>query len=148
MLKPKMKAPDFALLDQDGKKHRLSDYRGRIVVLYFYPKDFTPGCTMEGNSFRENFAAFTEKNASILGVSADSQASHKRFKTGLGLPYDLLSDPKMEIVEKYGALKKVNGKRAVHRCTFIIDGNGKIRKIFRDVDPFTHVSDVLEALGK
>ncbi len=148
MLKARMKAPDFALEDQDGNIQRLSDYAGRIVVIYFYPKDFTPGCTMEGMAFRDNYPAVLAKNGTILGVNSGSKASHKRFRNKLGLPYPLLSDPAMETIKKYGALKRSAGKQRTGRCTFIIDERGRIAKIFMDVNPFNHIKEVLSALER
>ncbi len=143
-----MKAPDFALKDQDGTLQRLSDRLGKKVVLYFYPKDFTPGCTMEGLAFRDNYPAILAKNAVVIGVNADSRGSHKRFRNKLGLPYPLLSDPERKAIRSYGALKRSGRRLLTARLTFIIDEKGRISKSFLDVNPFNHVTEVLGSLGK
>ena len=145
------KAPDFELQDADEKSTRLSDLKGRPVVLYFYPKDDTPGCTKEACSFRDSFSKFKKKGIAVLGVSPDSEASHKKFATKYDLPFTLLADPNKEIAEAYGVWgeKKFMGRTymGVHRTTFLIDEKGKIKKVFEKVKPEDHASEVLEAFA-
>ncbi len=130
------KAPDFTLADQNGEMHSLSDYKGQRVILYFYPKDMTSGCTAQACNFRDLYPQFREKGAVILGVSKDSVASHKRFETAHGLPFTLLSDPELAVIIAYEALKP--GKdgqpsRSVLRSTYLIDEEGMIAKAFSGV---------------
>ena len=143
-------APDFELRDSGGMPHRLSDYRGKKVVLYFYPKDDTPGCTKEACAFRDDFSLFKNKNVVILGVSADSVESHKRFEQKFQLPFLLLSDPDKSVIEKYGAWqeKSMYGKTfmGVQRSTFVIDEKGRIAKVFPKVTPEGHSRELLEVL--
>lgn len=150
MLKEGMSAPDFKAKDQDGNTISLSDYRGKNVVLYFYPKDNTPGCTKEACNFRDELDEFIDLNAVILGVSADSEASHKKFISKYELPFKLISDPDKKIIQKYGVWKEKNnfGIKAlgIVRSTFVIDKNGKIKKIFDKVKVDGHNQEVKEAL--
>lgn len=146
------KAPSFSLKDQNGKTVKLSDYKGKKVVLYFYPKDDTPGCTKEACSLRDNNKKIQVANAEVIGVSADGQASHEKFIDKYGLPFTLLSDPDHSMMEKYGAWgeKNMYGKivQGVIRSTFIIDEEGKIAHVFRKVKTDTHGEDVLKVLGE
>ena len=131
------KAPEFTLPDQDGVLHSLSDYRGKKVILYFYPKDNTSGCTAQACSYRDLLPQFQEKGAVVLGVSKDSVASHKKFAENYGLPFTLLSDPEAKVIEAYGAWqeKKNYGRTymGIVRSTFLIDEEGIIRKNFEKV---------------
>ena len=144
------KAPSFKLKNQDGETISLSDLKGKPVVLYFYPKDDTPGCTKEACNFRDEFPKFGELKAEIIGVSTDSVASHKKFTDKYKLPFNLLADEKKEIVEKYNVWKEKNmyGKKymGIERTTFIIDTEGKINKIFPKVKVDDHNKEVMEAL--
>ncbi|HSU72236.1 MAG TPA: thioredoxin-dependent thiol peroxidase [Candidatus Binatia bacterium] len=148
--KERTKAPDFALEDQDGKLHRLSDYRGKKVVLYFYPKDMTTGCTVEACQFRDRKADITKKGAVVLGISNDSVKSHKKFEAKERLNFTLLSDPKKEVVKKYGVWgKKVfmgQHYMGINRTTFLIDKNRTILKVFQKVSPKGHDDEVLAEL--
>jgi peroxiredoxin Q/BCP len=143
-------APDFALPDQEGRVHRLSDYRGRWVILYFYPKDDTPGCTKEACGFRDRMGDLQALGAVVLGVSADDMASHKRFAEKYGLNFPLLADPERQAILAYGAWGKKNlyGKEyeGVLRQTFLIDPEGRIAKAWRKVSPEGHAEEVAEAL--
>ena len=143
-------APDFALPDQEGRTHRLSDYRGRWVVLYFYPKDDTPGCTKEACGFRDQMGSLKALDAVVLGVSADDVESHKRFAEKYGLNFPLLADPERQVIGAYGAWGKKNlyGKEGegVRRQTFLIDPEGRIAKVWRKVSPEGHALEVAEAL--
>jgi len=143
-------APEFELLDQDGKKHTLKMYKGKKVVLYFYPKDDTPGCTAEACSIRDNFYQFKKAGMMVLGVSADTTQSHKKFAEKYSLPFTLLSDPKHDVLEKYGTWTKKNlyGKimMGIARTTFIIDEKGNILKIYPKVKPAEHAQEILEDL--
>jgi peroxiredoxin Q/BCP len=151
MLEVGKKAPSFKLKNQDGKVISLSDLKGKKVVLYFYPKDDTPGCTQEANSFRDEFPKFGSLNAVILGVSPDSAESHKKFIAKYKLPFDLLSDENKEVLEKYEVWKEKNnyGKiyMGVERTTYIIDENGLITKIFNHVKVEGHSAAIQEALA-
>jgi len=144
------KAPDFSLLDQDGKKVSLKDFLGKKVILYFYPKDDTSGCTKEACSFRDEFPKFKKTDAVILGVSPDSIKSHKKFADKYNLPFSLLADEEKKVVEKYGVWKEKNmyGRKymGVDRTTFIIDVDGRIKKIFNKVKVDGHNKEVMEAL--
>ncbi len=150
MLSEKTKAPDFKLLDENGIPHSLSDYAGTPLVLYFYPKDDTPGCTTEACNFRDDYSAFQKANTKILGVSTDSVKSHKKFKEKYHLPFPLLSDPDHKVVEQYGVWTEKNmmGKKfmGIARTTYLIDKEGMIAKVFEGVKPVEHSSEVLEAL--
>ena len=139
-------APDFTLPDQEDQPHALTDYRGRWVVLYFYPKDDTPGCTTEACSFRDNINRLIAQDAAVLGVSMDDVASHADFAAEHELPFPLLADPEGEVVDRYGSLSDFMVVKFAKRHTFIIDPEGRIAKIYRDVDPDEHVRDVLDDL--
>lgn len=144
------KAPEFVLLDQNGKEHRLSDYLGKKVVLYFYPKDNTSGCTKQACSFRDLMPQFTEKGAVILGVSKDSVASHKKFEENYGLPFPLLADPERKAIEAYGVWqeKKNCGKvsMGVVRTTYLIDENGIVIKVFEKAKAAENPAETLASL--
>ena len=137
MLNPNTLAPDFALPDHNGEIRRLSDYRGRKVILYFYSKDMTSGCTKQACGFAELYPQFSEKGAVILGVSKDTVASHKKFEEKYGLPFTLLSDPEKAVIQAYDVWKekKMSGKvsMGVVRTTYLIDEEGMIRKAFGNV---------------
>lgn len=145
-------APDFTTKDQSGNDVKLSDFKGKRVVLYFYPKDDTPGCTKEACSLRDSFDVFEEKGIKILGVSTDSEKSHQKFITKYNLPFDLLADTEKEIVESYGVWgeKNMYGKKyfGINRTTFLIDENGKIVKIFKKVKVDEHADEVLRAFSE
>ncbi len=150
MLTDGSKAPDFTLTNDGGKEVSLKDFRGKTVVLYFYPKDDTPGCTKEACDFRDNTKQFQEKNIVILGVSPDDTASHQKFKKKFDLPFTLLSDPDKKILEKYGVWKEKSmyGKKymGVERTTFIITPQGKIAKIYPKVSVTDHIGEILKKL--
>ncbi|BEH90731.1 peroxiredoxin [Turicibacter faecis] len=143
-----MQAPDFTLPGSDQCQHRLKDYLGRKVILYFYPRDHTPGCTNEAKDFRDAIQSFKDQNAVILGVSRDSVQSHEKFVAKHDLPFILLSDTEETVCKQYDVLKEKNmyGKKAIgiKRSTFIIDETGMITKIFRKVRVPNHVEQVLE----
>jgi thioredoxin-dependent peroxiredoxin len=151
MIEAGKKAPDFALPDQDGITRKLSDYRGKPVVLYFYPKDDTPGCTKEACSFRGSFAEYRKAGIEILGVSIDDEKSHQKFREKYDLPFTLLADKDKKVVEKYGVwVEKMNyGKKymGIVRTTFLIDKDGVVIHIFEKVKPEEHASEVLEKLS-
>jgi len=140
------KAPDFLLPDQKGDQHTLSDYRGKWVLLYFYPKDNTPGCTTEACTIRDSYAAFKNNKIVVLGVSADSVESHKKFAEKFTLPFTLLSDEKKEVLKKY----KVWGKKSflgkafmgIHRMSYLIGPKGFIQKVYPKVKPAEHAEEV------
>ncbi len=150
MLEVGKKAPDFSLLNQDEKKISLKDFIGQKVVLYFYPKDDTSGCTKEACSFSDDLPKFSKVDAVILGVSPDSVKSHKKFSEKYKLKFDLLADEEKLILEKYGVWKEKSmyGRKymGVERTTFLIDEKGKIKKIFNKVKVDGHNKEVLEAL--
>ena len=150
MLKAGTKAPSFELMSDEGKKLSLKDFAGRKVVLYFYPRDNTPGCTKEACSFSENNKRLQKAGAVVIGISADSVASHQKFKQKYNLGFTLLSDPDKEVIEKYGVWKEKSmyGKKmmGVERTTFIIDKQGKIAHIFPKVKVDGHTEEVLKAL--
>ncbi len=137
-------APDFTLQTDEGKTVKLSDYKGvSNVVLYFYPKDQTPGCTKEACTYRDNISKFTDYNAKVLGISVDDADSHKSFKEKESLNFPLLADPDKEVTKRYGVLNQIG---LASRTTFVIDRDGKIKKIFVKVDPTENYKDVLEVL--
>lgn len=144
-------APDFKLESDDGKSYSLSEFRGKKnVVLYFYPKDDTPGCTKEACSFRDNVSEFVQRNVQILGVSLDNIASHSKFKEKYDLNFPLLSDPDHKVSRAYGVyrLKKIYGNEfwGIERSTFVIDKSGKIKKVFPHVSVNGHINEVLKSL--
>jgi peroxiredoxin Q/BCP len=145
-----VQAPEFTLLDENGATHKLSDYRGKPVVLYFYPKDDTPGCTKEACSFRDDYDMYEKSGVVILGVSPDSPKRHTKFKEKYNLPFTLLADENHQVCDLYGAwgLKKFMGREyeGVLRTTFLIDVQGQIVKIFKNVKPEGHSTEILEAL--
>ena len=151
MLEVGTKAPDFTLPDQDGNMHSLSEYRGKKVILYFYPKDNTAGCTKQACGFAERYPQFTEKGAVILGISKDSVASHKKFEEKYGLPFTLLADPELVAIQAYDVWqeKKNYGKTymGVVRSTYLIDENGKIVKAFDKVKAADNPEQMLGELG-
>ena len=143
-------APNFTLPDQDEINHTLSDYQGQWVLLYFYPKDDTPGCTKEACSFRDNFPKFGNLNIKIFGVSCDTVESHKKFVQKYNLPFSLLSDMDKKVVEEYGvwAEKSFMGKKymGISRSSVLIDPGGKIAKIYEEVKPADHADEVMKDL--
>lgn len=151
-LAPGADAPDFTLENQDGNRVRLSDYRGKTVVLYFYPKDDTPGCTREACDFRDYDKYFTKLNAVIIGISKDSKASHAKFIDKYGLPFTLLSDPELRAIKAFGVWQKKNmmghEDMGVVRSTFVINPQGRITHAFPKVKVDGHVVSILEDLKK
>jgi thioredoxin-dependent peroxiredoxin len=149
MVKEGNAAPVFTAKNANGETVRLKDLRGQKVVLYFYPKDDTPGCTKEACSFRDDFGAFKKRGIEVLGVSPDNEASHKKFTAKYKLPFTLLADPDHSIADAYGVYgeKKFMGRdyMGVKRITFLIDEKGKIKKVFEKVKPEEHAQEVLEA---
>lgn len=143
-------APDFALMGSDGKEHKLTDYRGKKVILYFYPKDNTPGCTTEACDFRDNINQINNLNSVVLGISKDNLSSHNKFIEKFNLPFVLLSDEDKVVCELYDVIKEKNmyGKKVlgIERSTFIIDENGKLIKEFRKVKVKGHIEEVLSSL--
>ncbi|HMS39889.1 MAG TPA: thioredoxin-dependent thiol peroxidase [Pyrinomonadaceae bacterium] len=148
MLKEGDKAPDFTTKNQNGDEIKLSDFKGNRVVLYFYPKDDTPGCTKEACSLRDSFDVFEEKGIKILGVSNDDEKKHQKFISKYALPFDLLADTDKSLVNLYGVYgeKSMYGKKymGINRKTFLIDENGKIAKIFDKVKVAEHAAEVLQ----
>lgn len=148
MLKEGDKAPDFTTKNQNGDEIKLSNFKGNRVVLYFYPKDDTPGCTKEACSLRDSFDVFAEKEIIILGVSNDDEKKHQKFISKYALPFDLLADTDKSLVEKYGVYgeKSMYGKKymGINRKTFLIDENGNIAKIFDKVKVAEHAAEILE----
>lgn len=140
-------APEFTLPDQNGARHALADYRGQWVLLYFYPKDDTTGCTKEACMIRDGFPQFQDCKAVVLGVSVDSVASHKKFAEKYALPFTLLADENKEVVNRYGVwgLKKFMGREyeGTHRVSFLIDPKGKIARVYEKVVPSVHAEEVL-----
>jgi thioredoxin-dependent peroxiredoxin len=144
-----VQAPDFSLPDENNVTRRLSDFYGRPVVLYFYPKDDTTGCTIEACSIRDDYSAYENKGLIVLGVSPDSPQSHAKFKAKYSLPFSLLSDEGHKICSQYGVWgpKKFRGREyeGVKRTTFLIDSSGRIAKVFENVKPAEHSAELLEA---
>ena len=136
-------APAFTTTDDEGNTVSLSDFKGKVVVLYFYPKDDTPGCTKQAQSFRDNYAEYQGKELVVLGVSMDDQASHQKFKEKYGLPFTLLVDSDGSITKAYD----VDGGGYAKRITYIIDGEGKITHVDGNVNTSTHAQDVLATIG-
>ena len=152
MLEVGKKAPSFSLFDENNKKVSLLDFKGKKIVLYFYSKDMTSGCTQEACDFRDTFPNFKKLKAVVLGVSIDSVASHKKFSDKYDLPFILLSDSDQEVVQKFGVWKEKSmyGRKfmGVERTTFIIDEEGKIKTIFPKVKVSGHVEEVMKSLGE
>lgn len=144
-------APEFTLNDSEGRGVSLSDFRGHRVVVYFYPKDSTPGCTKEACDFRDSFQRINEKDVVLIGISADSAASHKKFAEKYDLPFHLLSDPEHKVLEQYGVWKEKNmmGRRymGIERTTYVIDEEGRIAHVYPKVKVDGHVGEVLGFLG-
>ena len=144
-------APAFTLPDQEGKEHSLSEYKGSWVLVYFYPRDDTPGCTTEACGLRDQFPKFGKLKAQVFGVSADSVASHKKFAQKFKLPFPLLADPEKKMIQAYGAWgeKKFIGKTymGIHRMSFLIDPRGKIAKVYEKVKPELHAQEILADLA-
>lgn len=152
MLKEGSTAPDFTLNDKDGNSISLSDFRGKKVVVYFYPKDNTPGCTRQACAFREAYDGFRADDVAVIGISKDSSQSHQKFAEKYELPFILLSDPELAAIKAYDVWKekKLYGKTSlgVVRATYIIDEDGTIIKVFEKAKPDTNAYDILEFLGK
>lgn len=150
MLEVGMKAPDFNLFDKDGNEIRLSNYLGKKVVIYFYPKDNTPGCTRQACAFRDQYPVYQEKDVVVIGISKDSQKAHQNFATKYELPFILVSDPELEAIQAYGVWqeKKLYGKvsMGVVRTTFLIDENGVVEKMYNKVKPDNNAAEILEDL--
>jgi peroxiredoxin Q/BCP len=143
-------APEFSLPDENEQVHHLNDYRGQTVLLYFYPKDDTPGCTTEACNFRDDYSAYVEAGVVILGVSPDSPKKHTKFKAKYELPFTLLADTDHQVCERYGVWgqKKFMGREyeGVHRTTFLIGPDGAIQKVFENVKPANHSAEILSVL--
>ena len=152
MLETGMKAPDFTLQDKDGKNVALSDFAGKKVIVYFYPKDNTPGCTRQAQAFSTAYEKFKKMNIEVIGISKDSTASHLKFADKYSLPFILLSDPELTAIKAYGVWqeKKLYGKvsMGVVRTTFVIDEQGNIEKIMPKVKPDTNAAELLEYFGE
>ncbi|MSR85957.1 thioredoxin-dependent thiol peroxidase [Candidatus Woesearchaeota archaeon] len=150
MLKEGMSAPEFTLKDSTGKEHSLSQYKGKKVIIYFYPKDDTPGCTKEACDFRDSIQTVTKKKGVVLGISADSVEAHGKFAKKFGLSFTLLSDPEKKVIQKYQAWgeKSMYGRKymGIFRTTYVIDEQGKILKCFENVKVPGHVEEVLKFL--
>ena len=142
------KAPDFTLKSQEGKTVSLHDFKGKWVVLYFYPKDFTQGCTIEAHNFQADQPKYDKINAAIVGVSVDTVDSHQQFCTKENLTFKLLADEKHEVVNTYGSTQKFGDAEVAARNTFLVDPQGTIRKVYLKVDPNPHSKEVLEALAE
>lgn len=140
-------ASDFTLNSQEGTPVSLHDFRGKWVVLYFYPKDFTSGCTMEAHNFQRDLAQYQDKNAVIVGVSVDTADSHKQFCAKEGLNFKLLSDADQKVSEQYGSIMTFGARKLSARHTFLISPDGTIKKVYLDVDPSKHSEEVLAALA-
>ena len=141
-------APEFSLTTNENQPANLKDYRGKWVVLYFYPKDFTSGCTLEAQNFQRDLPKYEQAGAVILGVSVDTAESHKSFCTKEGLSFKLLSDPDAKVSTQYGSVMEYNGAKLSARNTFLIDPEGKIAQVFVGVKPGGHSEEVLSALDK
>lgn len=151
MVEEGQEAPDFELTSDAGERVRLSQFRGKPVVLYFYPRDDTPGCTAQACGIRDSYDDFEQRGAVVLGVSPDEESSHVKFKQKHSLPFTLLADPEHEVAEQYGVWgeQKYMGKTymGVERSTYLIDQDGRVAKVMRRVKPDTHAAEVLEALA-
>lgn len=152
VLEAGMQAPEFQLNDQEGQLHKLSDYRGQTIVVYFYPKDDTTGCTTEACSFRDSYADFKAAGVPVIGISPDSEKSHTKFVNKYELPFTLLSDPDHQVCEAFGVwgLKKFMGREydGVFRTTFIIGPEGEIKHVFEKVKPAEHSQEVLAEINR
>lgn len=152
MLEAGMKAPEFTLMDKEGNPTRLSDFAGKKIVLYFYPKDHTPGCTRQACAFAASYDRFREQGVVVIGISKDSVASHLKFAQKYDLPFLLLSDPELQAIQAYGVWqeKELYGKvtMGVVRTTYIIDEQGTIEKVMPKVKPDTNAQDILEYLAE
>lgn len=140
-------APSFTVKDTNGNTVSLSDYAGKTVVLYFYPKDDTPGCTKEACNFRDHYDAYQGKDIVVFGVSMDDEASHQAFTDKFSLPFPLLADTDGAITKAYDVEGEMNGTRYAKRVTYVIDGNGTIAKVYGTVNAATHAEDILAELG-
>jgi len=151
MLKEGDKAPEFGILDQNGKEHLLKDYKGKKIILYFYPKDLTPGCTVESCNLRDNHSELVKKGFVVIGVSADDEKRHQRFINKYELPFTLLADVDKKVINAYGVWgpKKFMGRTfdGIHRTTFVIDENGIIEKVITKVKTKDHTNQILEELN-
>ena len=147
-LVPGQPAPDFELPDQSGDIHTLKKYRGQWVILYFYPKNDTPGCTKEACAFRDEYKTITANNAQVLGVSVDDQDSHKKFIEKYSLPFPLLADTDGAVAKQYGSLTSLGFIKFAKRHSFIINPEGNIAVIYRDVDPANHSQEVLDDIER
>ncbi|MEO5683462.1 MAG: thioredoxin-dependent thiol peroxidase [Chitinophagaceae bacterium] len=149
MLQEGDKAPAFSSVDQDGQKIALSDYKGKKVILYFYPEDGTPTCTVQACNLRDNYALLKKEGFVVLGVSPDEVARHKKFEAKFSLPFTMLADPAHAIIDKYGVwgMKKLYGREymGLHRTTFLIDEKGMIRKIFLKPKSKQHAEEIVKA---
>jgi peroxiredoxin Q/BCP len=145
-----IKAPEFELKDSEGKNHKLADYAGQTIVIYFYPKDDTPGCTKEACSFRDSYQDFRDAGIEVIGISPDTEKSHLKFRRKYDLPFVLLADPDHAVCELYGVwgVKKNYGREyeGVFRTTFIIDPQGMVKRVFKNVKPTDHSQEVLQAV--
>jgi peroxiredoxin Q/BCP len=145
-----IEAPDFTLQDETGAEQTLSEFRGAPVVLYFYPKDDTPGCTTEACNFRDDYSAYQQAGVRIVGVSPDSPKSHAKFKAKFNLPFSLLADVDHQVCEQYGVWgpKKLMGREyeGVYRTTFLIDKDGKVARVYENVKPADHSAEILDTL--
>jgi len=141
-------APEFSLTNNEGAATKLADYRGKWVVLYFYPKDFTGGCTLEAHNFQRDADKYAKLNAVVLGVSVDTAQSHKDFCAKEGLSFKLLSDPDAKVSTQYASVMEYQGAKLSARNTYLIDPQGKVAKVFTGVKPATHSDEVLAALGE
>jgi len=148
--KERTEAPAFSVADQNGQKHTLSDYKGKWLLLYFYPRDNTPGCTVEAITIRDSFAAFKKQKCVVLGISADTEGKHRGFREKFELPFDLLADTDKIMLKAYGVWqkKKFMGKEftGIVRTSFLIDPKGKIARVYDTVKPALHAEEVLEDL--
>ena len=141
-------APDFTLPSQEGKQVSLHDFKGKWVVLYFYPKDMTPGCTIEAHNFQRDQSQYDKLNAAVVGVSVDSVDSHVQFCTKENLTFKLLANPSHDVVDKYGSLTNMGAMTIAARNTFLVDPKGNIRKVYTKVDPNPHSQQVLADLSQ
>lgn len=150
-LKEGDKAPEFDVVDENGKTRKIKEFRGKKLILYFYPKDLTPGCTVESCNLRDNYEALKKAGFEVIGVSADDEKKHQKFIAKHDLPFSLLADTNKEVLNRYGVWgeKKFMGKvyDGIHRATFVIDENGAIQKIINKVKTKAHTEQILEELG-